>query len=182
MTERSNTDVRSFAESIRGRIGAMAAVHSSLSDARRTELGIARLVHGLTPTEHQSAVELDGPPARLDARQATAFGMVVHELLTNSLKHGALSVPAGRVRIAWEIVEHQPAGTLLKWSWRERGGPAVNPSAPPGVGTTIIAGVVRSDLQGTASMRLEPEGADHRFTMLLVEPIAETGRVASSAA
>jgi two-component sensor histidine kinase len=42
----------------------------------------------------------DAPVVSLLPDQAMALGMILHELATNAVKHGALSVPEGRVKIS----------------------------------------------------------------------------------
>ena len=48
----------------------------------------------------------------LQPRAALALGMAVHELTTNAVKHGALSVPEGIVQIAWHL-ERSAVNELL---------------------------------------------------------------------
>jgi two-component sensor histidine kinase len=49
------------------------------------------------------AVEVEGGPAvALAPRRAQALALVLHELATNAVKHGALSAPGGRVRVGWD--------------------------------------------------------------------------------
>ncbi|MBC2656979.1 hypothetical protein H7A76_16190 [Pseudomonas sp. MSSRFD41] len=68
--------------------------------------------------------------------------LFLHELLTNSVKHGALSLPEGQVRISWSTTDAK-----LDIDWQEGGGPAI--AAPParyGYGTEMAAGLCRSGL------------------------------------
>src|SRR5690606_36395205 len=82
-----------------------------------------------------------GPPVLLEPGIAQSVVMAVHELATNATKYGALSAPAGRVAIDWEIA---PGGDLA-FTWRESGGPEVK-GAPErqGLGTGIILKCARN--------------------------------------
>ena len=68
-------------------------------------------------------------------RGALAFGMVVHELVTNAIKYGALSVPAGKLAVAWDI-EPGADGDRIVWRWIEQNGP------PAGAGDARIWSVI----------------------------------------
>jgi PAS domain S-box-containing protein len=64
---------------------------------------------------------------QLSPKATVAFGMAVHELATNALKYGALSIPGGGVRVAWSL-EARPdpdAEPMLRLTWTEHGGPPV---------------------------------------------------------
>ena len=50
-----------------------------------------------------------------------ALAMTFNELCTNTTKFGALSIPTGRVEIAWTIDDDKQR---LRLTWTERGGPA----------------------------------------------------------
>jgi two-component sensor histidine kinase len=69
---------------------------------------------------------------------------VVHELATNAVKYGALSVSTGRIDIGGER-----AGDALALTWRERGGPAVaGPPERKGFGDLMTARTVSGQLGG----------------------------------
>jgi two-component sensor histidine kinase len=90
----------------------------------------------------------------LSPRAAQALGMAFHELATNSLKYGALSVEGAKVDIGWELI---PGDKLCLW-WRESGGPPVTPPEHSGFGTMLIRDVPRSTLSADVKMEFEPAG------------------------
>jgi two-component system CheB/CheR fusion protein len=155
-----------FAQSFLGRIQAMARSHALLSreqwsDIRLDELVRAELEHHFLADEGRFTLE--GPPMLLKPKAAVALGMVLHELSTNALKHGALAVPGGHVRVAWETreggtEEGGAAGRRLLLHWRESGGAAVSPPARKGFGTELIEQGLAFDLQGRATLEFPPEG------------------------
>jgi PAS domain S-box-containing protein len=71
-------------------------------------------------------VEVEGAEVTLAPSAAQALSMALHELATNAVKYGALSVPAGRVAVRWHL-DH--AAGMLRLRWAESGGPPV--AVPP---------------------------------------------------
>jgi two-component sensor histidine kinase len=83
--------------------------------------------------------------------------MVLHELVTNAAKYGSLSVPNGRVSVAWD--RQSPDGDVkLVFEWRELGGPPVAVKASSGYGTSLIRDLIPHELGGTVDLALAPEG------------------------
>lgn len=168
MTQRSGQDVDQFAESIGGRVQAMASVHGMLSRAHWTPIGLRELVESLVPDEVADSIEASGPTVRIAARQATALGMLVHELVANALKHGALSRTAGRVDIRWTLGDGPEPGTrALAITWTEQGGPAPSETIKASVGTELIIGLARSELRGDARLTYRQTGARHELNLVL---------------
>src|SRR5262249_46216491 len=93
----------------------------------------------LTPYASQESdrMRIEGPPVILPAEQATAFALVIHELATNAVKHGALSGAQGTVELTWttKTRNHHRILTVL---WKETGGSAVKSPAASGFGSTLI--------------------------------------------
>jgi two-component sensor histidine kinase len=77
-----------------------------------------------------------GPELNLGASTAQGFALVLHELVTNAVKHGALRARDGTVTVEWS----QKAGApdLLFFSWRETGGPPPSAARRPGFGTKLL--------------------------------------------
>jgi len=96
-----------------------------------------------------------GPPMSLAPRAAEVIGMALHELATNSLKYGSLSVAGGSVDIGWSPDEE---GSGLKLWWRESGGPAVTEPTRTGFGTTLIRDVPQHNLGAKVELTFRPEG------------------------
>ena len=134
-----------LAERINQRIRALGrAYEATLDDAASQSIALRPLVetvlrpYGRTDAEGDR-IELDGGEVQMDASAISTLGLVLHELATNAVKHGALAdrreVGRGCVRLAWSVDggvdEEAPTLTL---TWSERGGPAIA-QAPDGAGT-----------------------------------------------
>ncbi len=78
-----------------------------------------------------------GVPLPLMADDATFLGLVIHELLTNTLKHGALTADDGSIVVGW-TVGMEPGGRRLRLTWRERGGPLVAAPTRRGFGAQLF--------------------------------------------
>ena len=96
-----------------------------------------------------------GPPLSLAPRAAEVIGMALHELATNSLKYGALSVEKGSVDIGWS---RRPDGTGVMLWWRETGGPPVTAPKHNGFGTTLIRDVPQHNLGAEVSLNFHSGG------------------------
>ena len=157
-------DPRGYARAVEGRIAALARAHNLL--ARNTWAGAglrAILSQELAPylasndgAAPRGRALLDGQPVTLAPGAAQPLSMALHELTTNAAKHGALSVPAGRVVVAWWV---EPAGGALRLRWTERGGPEVaGRPARRGFGSRVLEGTMCSQLGGSTRTLWEPEG------------------------
>jgi two-component sensor histidine kinase len=94
----------------------------------------------------------------------------LHELATNALKHGSLTVPAGRVLLAWTSEPEQ--GVRLHWA--ERGGPPPKPPEHQGFGTRLLQRGLPGELGpgSTVAVTYLPEGfeAEIRFRAAAAPP------------
>lgn len=94
--------------------------------------------------------------------------MALHELSTNAVKYGALSVAAGRVDVSW-TVRTTEAGRRLHLDWTETGGPPVRPPRRQGVGSTLLQRVL--PMQSNAQVELDFDQAGLRCR--IVAPMVE---------
>ncbi|KHL26846.1 histidine kinase [Croceibacterium mercuriale] len=100
-------------------------------------------------------VSIAGEQCALVPRAAEVVGMALHELATNSLKYGALSVQDGHVSIGWNC---PPDRARFRIWWQESGGPPVVEPERKGFGTTLIRDVPRHNLQATVTLDYAPGG------------------------
>ncbi|QJE73257.1 PAS domain-containing protein [Aerophototrophica crusticola] len=143
---RANT-VEQLVAAVEGRISALARAHSLLATAAWSGADLNRLVQDeLAPFAEPGHVLLEGPAVQLIPDVVQSIGLILHELATNAAKHGALSVPAGVVRVTWTL-----DGTRLRLTWQEEGGPPAVEPKRKGFGSTLLSMVVRHQLQGTTA-------------------------------
>ena len=71
----------------------------------------------------------------------------MHELATNAVKHGAWSSVEGQVAIDWSSDQGDDGGRRFRFSWRERGGPAVLPPKRRGFGSRLIEQGLANELE-----------------------------------
>ena len=132
---------------IEGRIQALSNVHTLLANSRWAGADLHKLVvDELKPycLQDNSRASVDGPDLTLRPQTAQLMAMVLHELTTNAVKYGALSVPTGRVRVEWSL---GPNGKFVL-RWIEMGGPPVTPPTRRGFGTRVLDQAVSAQLRG----------------------------------
>jgi len=159
-TGQAVSDVASYVDSLSGRVQALARAHDRVT---RQNWGPAPL-NGLFDDEiaaHSGAhgrFVATGPNVLLQPRAIATMALVVHELVTNSCKHGALSA-TGRVEVTTEAID----GEGVHIRWKEIGGPAVIAPTRRGFGSVILERTIPFDLQGTAKLRFLLEGLEAEF-------------------
>jgi two-component sensor histidine kinase len=91
------------------------------------------------------------------SRQALALSLAIHELSTNALKYGALTVASGHVSITWSC-EDQKGQPNFVFVWQESGGPPVSDPAGVGFGSRLISRVLQDDFGGTVEVSYQATG------------------------
>ncbi|MCB1467164.1 MAG: sensor histidine kinase [Rhizobiaceae bacterium] len=85
------------------------------------------------------------------------LSLAIHELGTNAMKYGALSVPTGRVRLAW-IVDREMNPASITITWREENGPAVSVPETKGFGSTVTGAHVAASLNSQVDVEYNTDG------------------------
>lgn len=154
----TNPDARDAHRSFDARLRALAQTHTRLAEANWSGVSLETVMFDeLAPyhDKHRNNVFLTGPPAMLPPKYALTLGMAAHELATNAVKHGALSVKTGSVDIGWV---RDPERDRLRIRWSERGGPPVPTPTHNGFGRLLLERVVASDLAGEVGLDFASEG------------------------
>jgi two-component sensor histidine kinase len=104
-----------------------------------------------------------GPPLIVKSRQALALSLALHELATNALKYGALTVASGHVSTTWKS-EDQEDEPKFVFVWQESGGPPASEPACVGFGSRLISRVLKDDFGGSVEVSYEATGLVCRLT------------------
>jgi two-component sensor histidine kinase len=159
-TARGAADLPSFSAAFQARLIALARAHDLLTRRNWEGAALDAVVRAtLDPLGLDAArVDLSGCVAGvvLTPAAALAMGMALHELATNAVKHGALSVPGGRVTIACTADAGEGSHMV---EWIERGGPPVtSPPTRRGFGLRLLGRGLATETGMAADLRFEPEG------------------------
>jgi PAS domain S-box-containing protein len=148
-TLETSSSMHSFVAALDARIRAIASTHELLSTQRWQGLPLDELLsRQLAPYSTQNNTRINGPDVLLMAEAGQAVAMVLHELVTNAAKYGALSTQKGRVSVRWRWHSNGAERDALVIDWQEVGGPAVSAPSKIGYGTSVINDLVPYELGG----------------------------------
>lgn len=154
---RGSDELRQFGEDLVGTITALGKAQDFVQPTGEQgagELrGLLRALLGPFAGEGSARISVEGDTAPVGSRSATPLALVLHELATNSVKYGALSVEQGAIVIAL-----QTDGDAIVVTWTETGGPAPVDHDGRGFGTRLIDMSVKSQLDGTIDRDWREEG------------------------
>ncbi|MEO8420154.1 MAG: HWE histidine kinase domain-containing protein [Hyphomicrobium sp.] len=174
---RTATSLEHGQQAIEGRLIALGRAHDLLLQVSWANASLADTVGGATkPYESQGATRfsIEGPDIGITSSAVIALALTLNELCTNTTKFGALSVPNGRISIAWTIDE--PA-QRLKLTWTEADGPAVETPTRRSFGTRMMEALGRQ-LNGQVLLNYQQTG----FVYTLNAPLsALTAKVPAAA-
>ena len=163
LTARTNQALAGTARELLDRIGALGRAHEyvrpQLGDMRqdRPTTNLVSLLEEIVaayPAFSEGRLTIEGPAVEIDSRAATPVALVIHELATNALKYGSLSMPDGRVSLRFYEED-----TRIYIDWTETGGPVPGSEPPdPGFGSKLIDMAVRQQLGGTYEREWSPSG------------------------
>jgi len=154
---RTATSIEHGQQAIEGRLIALGRAHDLLMQVSWANASLVNTVCGATePYDSKSGgrFSIDGPDIGISSGAVIALALTFNELCTNTTKFGALSMPAGRVAIAWTIDSETQR---LRLTWTETGGPAVEAPTRRGFGTRMM-GSLGQQLNGQVELAYRPTG------------------------
>ncbi len=143
---------RASADAIAGRVRAVSSANDLVNQSDEKTVPLPALLALEFAPNPGARLRTSGPYIEVSADAARKLGLVFHELVTNAMKHGALSHPNGRVAVDW-----QADGRMVQLTWREQNGPAVAPPTRQGFGTVIVTESLKS-LSGRTTFDFDPAG------------------------
>ncbi|MBM2576036.1 GAF domain-containing protein [Jannaschia sp. Os4] len=154
-----------YTRELDGRIAALARAHDMLTDGAWSAASVKEMLRteaeAFADADLRQRVAVEGADAALEPTGYTAVALVIHEMMTNSCKYGALSVPEGRVEVS---LDREEDGALTI-RWRDRFGPVVRAPTRRGFGTTLIERSIPYELKGEAELSFAPTGVEGRFVV-----------------
>lgn len=166
ISARGNAAAAPFVAAFSERLSAMAAAQDQLLGTDGKDVDLGKVVMAVVAAhQHQAQnsgrIVLQLPKLALDASFAQSVALLVHELLTNAIKYGALNDANGHVDFT---AERRAIGGIpsVAFTWRETGGPAPLPPSATGFGHRLLEMVVRQK-QGTVDLDWQPTGLVCRF-------------------
>jgi PAS domain S-box-containing protein len=158
-TLRNATTLDGARQAFESRLLALSRAHDILTRENWDGANLQEVVaQALEPYREHGPGRLEqfGPEVRLQPRTALAVAMALQELATNAVKYGALSGPAGKVCVEWEVRDEQLPRLHLKWV--ERDGPEVHSPSRRGFGSRLIERSLAQELEGEVKMEFRPTG------------------------
>ena len=150
-------DVEQFTRIVGGRIQALAQAHDLITRKNWEPSSIEELIQKETRAflgQQADRVSIDGTGALISPQAFTTMALVIHELVTNAAKYGALSNDSGVVKIS--LKDARKRGFHIHW--QEIDGPKVKPPTRSGFGSTIIERSIPFELQGKSDISFHEDG------------------------
>lgn len=175
-TVQTSETVDDYAQHLIGRISALGRTQVLLTRCAGAEVDLRNLV--LDELEAQAATAdqytIKGPDVPLPPKAAEVLGLAFHELATNSVKYGALSLD-GHIDVRWNLLPGRKE-PILSLIWSESGVVMNEPEQRRGFGTELITERVPFELQGKGSMDFTASGlvATIEFPLAAATSILQT--------
>ena len=159
-TARSSRTIAEFSEKFSQRISSLVASTDSLVHGDWKQVSLQDLLVSQFDLFDSIAADrfvYNGPSVDLLPQAAQAVGMALHELLTNSLKHGVLSSSSGTVEVSWALETRSDDKSLIL-VWLERGTPFHTEPTRQGFGHTVLTKLAKSMIKGESSLHFDLTG------------------------
>lgn len=156
-------DPETMVEELDERLAAMARSHDKLTSCgwrNQSFESTLKLELGAYASSQASRVFHEGDDLDLTPSTAMLVGLGIHELLTNSVKYGALSNTTGEVHICIKTKDAK----LHSLTWTERGGPKVQRTDREGFGTLLLRSILPQELNAIAMLELHEEGLTYKLS------------------
>jgi light-regulated signal transduction histidine kinase (bacteriophytochrome)/CheY-like chemotaxis protein len=160
-SRREALGIDDFAELIGGRINALASAHDNITRENWTAASLHTLIHAEAEaylSSELNRITILGEDVMIAPEAYTVLALVIHEMITNSVKYGALSNRRGTLSVS---LSQADGGLAI--DWQERGGPSVVKPTRRGFGSTIIENSIPFELKGQSELSFDPEGVHGKF-------------------
>lgn len=168
LINQSKDDTKSiseFTEIVGGRIHALAQAHDQITNQNWGPASARDLIYTEAKAyldEKRSRIIISGVDPLITPPAYTTLSLVIHELMTNSMKYGALCDSRGSIDVSLQ----RHSDDALEITWVEKGGPPIQtPPTRRGFGTTIIERSIPFELNGEAKLSYKTSGLEAKFVI-----------------
>ncbi len=161
-SRREAASIEEFSDIIGGRISSLASAHENITKGNWSSAPLSGLIENEADaylSDNEDRLVVNGPEVMLVPEAYTVLALVIHEMMTNSAKHGSLSDSNGQLAI--DIARNDDGS--LQFDWREKGGPPVKPPTRRGFGSTIVERSIPFELDGEAQVNYRLTGLEAEF-------------------
>jgi PAS domain S-box-containing protein len=147
-------DPKRYAEAVQGRVDALASAHALLSEMSWRAVTLQRLVDAeIARSNHSGKASIAGSNVELPADLVQPVALLLHEMISNAVKHGSLSANDGQLLVEWAVVNSE-----LVLGWKERDGPTPPTDPSPGFGLPMVEAITSRQLGGKVTLDWSAKG------------------------
>jgi two-component sensor histidine kinase len=147
-------DPKRYAEAVQGRVDALATAHALLSEMSWRAVTLQRLLDAeIARTSHAGKANVAGSNVELPPDLVQPVALLLHEMISNAVKHGALSASDGQLLVEWAVVNSE-----LVLGWKERDGPSPPADPSPGFGLPMVEAITSRQLGGKVTLDWGAQG------------------------
>ncbi|ALN75713.1 PAS domain S-box protein [Aureimonas sp. AU20] len=170
-TLRNAPDMTTARDSLTKRIQTLSKAHDILLSGQTDAGSIDAIIRSAVALhDPDERIALRGPSIDIGPKAALTLALIMHELATNAVKYGALSVPEGRVHVAWVVdIDETTKLPTLALSWREVNGPPASPPTRKGFGSRLIEMGLSGSTGGSVELDYASDGLKCRIRASLTE-------------
>lgn len=163
MTARGAKDIQGFSSTLEGRVGALARAQDLLVGNSSASMMPSAILDAelaaFEGVEERMHISVDDE-AELSVSASQGLALVFHELLTNAVKYGALSIESGKIDVHIDCAED-----TVSIVWKEHGGPPLDEERDSGFGSQLISKALAAE--GTTEQLFLPEGLESRINIVV---------------
>ncbi len=168
-------NIDDYIQTLDARIEAVASAHSLAVEKAGSSVSVYNILE-LEAAPHNNgstSIHVSGDDIGVRPDVAPIFALVIHELMTNAAKFGALSKASGRVDIVLK-----PSNRGLDLHWKEKGGPKAARPVHKGFGSVLLSNAIPNELRGKYKAQFLDTGFE--ATIALPEEILSQKRYVTS--
>lgn len=165
------TSIEAYAEALEQRISALSAAHDLAANRVTSGVSIQKIFETEAKpfvSATRNEIHFKGEDHLIASDDAPIFALIVHELMTNCVKHGAFSSDTGHIHVA---IFRDDGAIIIHW--QETGGPKVETPLQHGFGIGLVEKAIPYELDGSSTVTFDPEGLNVtlRLPLARVEPL-----------